>query len=246
MRQLALLLAFVSAACAELPPASVPATPPAAQVSAREALQETYPPRGNEPRRTAKPELSHGDLLLQGYIGANLFDEVQQDGGDYDFVDPPDLETMPLIGGGGQWVLGGGAIDYGIEAGIAFAFRTAGGAFIAGGGGAVVAVDVNLLLIDLDAGVFLSTFLGPRWRAYVAAGPLMEFADFQLDDANDSDGSGFGVGFYGRGGIEYVLGSRTMIGLGARWQDTSIDLDNGFGDLDVRGSQLFLTVTTGL
>jgi hypothetical protein len=36
-----------------------------------------------------------------------------------------------------------------------------------------------------------------------------------------------------------------LIGLGARWSDSQIDLDGGLGDLDLQGFQVVFTVTQG-
>jgi hypothetical protein len=250
------------AACAQVPPAPTPAAPPARSAApsaspaaelesssvaepAPSAPASQLPPAQSERRAPNVPDLQEGHTLLQGFIGASLFETVDRDGGSFEFSEEPDFDTFPLIGGGGQWVLGGGQLDFGIEGGFGFGFRTEGGAFIAGGGGAVVAVDVNVLLIDVYTGLFASTFLGNRWRLYGGVGPLMQFADYDIDAETDG-GSGFGVGYYGRTGLEYVLANRAMIGVGARWIASEVDLSNDLGDLEVEGTQVFLTVTTGL
>jgi hypothetical protein len=142
--------------------------------------------------------------------------------------------------------MGGERIDLGLEAGLNFNFRTNGGAFVAGGGGAVVAVDVDLWLMDVYGGFFANTFLGSKWRWYGGVGPLMQFASFQQQgDGIDDSGSGFGLGWYVRTGLEYAVSRSTMIGLGARWSESDIDLSNGLGDIELSGTQVFFSVTRG-
>ena len=58
-------------------------------------------------------------------------------------------------------------------------------------------------------------------------------------------GTGFGVGWYARTGIEYLLNPGMMMGIGARWSDSRVDLGSELGDLELDGTQVFLTVTKG-
>jgi hypothetical protein len=37
-----------------------------------------------------------------------------------------------------------------------------------------------------------------------------------------------------------------LIGLGVRWSDTSVDLSNDLGDLDMDGLQVLFTVSRGI
>ena len=87
------------------------------------------------------------------------------------------------------------------------------------------------------------------WRgaAYAGAGPLLQFANYDQEFGGTSDnGSGFGFGGYARTGLELVLGSGAMVGIGARWSNSTVDLDGGLGDLEIEGTQLMLTVSQGL
>ena len=61
-----------------------------------------------------------------------------------------------------------------------------------------------------------------------------------------TNGDGFGVGWYARTGFEFSAATNTMIGIGARWTDTEIDLGGTLGDLSLQGVQAFVTVTHGL
>ena len=187
--------------------------------------------------------------LLQGFIGASYYDQVTLDQGSTSVDgDDGELDQLPVLGGGAQWKLGGKRVDFGFEGLFSFSGRTDAVAFSSGSGGAVVAVDVDLVLFDLYGGPFVSVFLGDKLRLYAAAGPLMEFAEWGQTDENsvDENGSGYGTGLYARLGLELVLPGRRMVGIGARWSNTQIDLDNDLGDLEIDGLQAFITVTEGL
>jgi hypothetical protein len=186
--------------------------------------------------------------LLQGFLGASFSEDVTVDNGPGHIDgDEGDLDQLPMIGGGAQWKLGGQGIDWGLEGMLSFAWRANAEAFVIGGGGAAVAVDVNLLIFELYGGPFLSTFLGDKVRLYAAAGPLMQFADYdQSGNGLSDDGSGFGTGLYARTGIEFALASQTLLGFGVRWSETSVDLGGNLGDLDIDGLQWMVTLSRGL
>jgi hypothetical protein len=183
---------------------------------------------------------------MQGFVGAGVYDSITREGGD-----TPDIETdndqFPVIGGGAQWTLGGARVDFGFVGLFAASWRANIAAFVAGGGGAAVAIDVDVLLIELFGGPYVSAFLGDRWRAYAAAGPQIEWVDYdQSGGSLDDDGSGFGTGFYARGGLEYVVSPGLLVGFGVRWADLSVDLGSNLGDLELDGIQYLLTVTRGI
>jgi hypothetical protein len=201
------------------------------------------------PSPTKRSRWQTGRTVMQGFLGVTFFDEYEVDGSN-NFVEidggGEDASEMPLIGGGGQMKLGGENIDMGLELLVSFGWRSNATAIAVGGGGAAIAVDVDTLLFDLYGGPFVSKFLGEKVRIYGSAGPLMEWADYDQEFAGGHEsGSGFGFGWYARTGIEFQLASRTMIGVGARWSDSTIDLDGGLGDLDVQGFQGYITVTQG-
>jgi len=210
------------------------------------------PPKSLEeysiPSRTA-PQWHIGQPLMQGFFGASLFErvEIDTDGpGEVD-GDRGELDELPVIGGGGQWRLGGERLDLGLEGLMSLAWRGDAEAFVVGGGGAAVAVDVDVFVFELFGGPFASVFLGEKLRLYGAAGPLMQWADYsQSGNGLGDDGSGFGVGWYARTGLEFALPSRTWLGFGARWSDSSIDLGGSLGDLELEGLQLALTVSRGI
>ena len=252
-RLLALLSVVYLASCAATAPhANFDLAPsaPALEV-APTSQQPVYVPvqRPPPPPPSSRPVWMPGQPLLQGFLGISYFENVTvEDSGSGEIDgDKGDLDQLPIIGGGGQWKLAGERVDFGLEAMFSFGWRGNAEAFVVGGGGAAVAVDVDLLLFELYGGPFVSIFLGDKTRLYGAVGPVMQFADYDQSGGGTSEsGSGFGSGLYARTGIEFMLPSRTLIGVGARWSDTTIDLDNGVGDLEIDGLQLLFTVSRGI
>ena len=230
------------AGCAALTEAGpVAGAPPEPWAALQQAPQAPREERG-------RPQWDTGAALLQGFLGVSAFERVSVDGEGGARVDGDDgdLDQLPLIGGGGQLKLGGERVDLGVEGMLSFAGRADAEAFAVGGGGAAIAIDVDLLLFELYGGPFASAFLGRGVRVYAAAGPLMQFAEYdQSGDGLDGDGSGFGAGWYARTGLELVLPSKTLIGLGVRWSDSTVDLSGDLGDLEMEGIQALFTVSRG-
>jgi hypothetical protein len=202
-------------------------------------------PDAQGPQRQASgPRWRRGQALQQGFIGVSTYDEVSREGGRFPSLDGDqgDLDEMFLLGGGGQWKLSGDELDFGMEAFLALQGRGDAEGFIVGGGGAAVAVDVDLMIFDLYGGPMVSTFLGDSLRIYVGAGPMIGWAFY---DQASVDGSGFGYGLYARTGLDIVLG-RFMVGAATRWTDAHYDLGGGLGDIDLDGFQWMITFTHGL
>lgn len=230
---------------------STPAPAPADLVDTSAGL----PPLVQHSRITSSPgpapsssglPWANGQPLMHGFLGVSTFEKVELDNGRID-GDEGDLDELPLIGGGAQWRFGGRNLDLGLEGLLSFSGRANAAAFVVGGGGAAVAVDVDLMIFELYGGPFASVFLGDKLRLYGAAGPLMQWANYdQSGNGLADDGSGFGYGWYARTGLEFVLPSRVMLGLGARWSDSSVDLGSGLGDLEIDGLQVLFTVSRGL
>lgn len=193
-----------------------------------------------------------GASLAQGYFGVHFVDHARLDGGVVPPVDLDDdaLATLPTIGGGTQYKLGGKHVSWGLEAMIDFAGQADAVAFYSGSGGALVAIDVDLASLGLGGGPFLSVFLNDRLRAYAAGGALMQWTWYDQTGATDVDtfdGDGFGTGWYSRAGIELLLPDMaTLLGVGGRWSDTTVDLSGGLGTIDLRGTQVLVTVTRSL
>jgi opacity protein-like surface antigen len=186
---------------------------------------------------------------MQGFFGASTFDHFERTGGSGPDVEASSSSTqMPVIGGGGQWKLGGKELDFGLELMFSFSGRANATAFAFGGSGATIAVSIDMLVFELYGGPFVSCFLGDSARVYASAGPLMEWVDYDEQipgTTTHTSGDGFGTGVYARTGIEFALDDSMMLGLGARWSNSTVDLGYGLGDLDVDGFQFVLTITEG-
>lgn len=241
-------LGVLAAACA---------TPPSPQIvgarDARIAAPEPAPasapapqeaPRGGGPRTALPTRWRAGDVTLQGFLGASFF-ELSTEGGSKLALDDEDA-TFPTVGGGAQWKLAGSGIDFGLEGLLQFAWNGNVAAFVSTGGGAAVAVDVDLLVFDLYAGPFVSCVLGKDARVYAGAGPLLRWGIYDQNGpttATSGDGDGFGVGWYARTGVDFSVARNMMLGVVVRWSDTTMDVGGGFGDLDVHGFDTAITVT---
>jgi hypothetical protein len=224
--------------------------------TAAEANKALYgsPPQGTygvqgPPRRRPDMDWQKGEVLMQGFFGWTDYSKVSVNDGIGDHVDGDngDVDSMPFIGGGAQYKMGGDRISLGLEGMFSFGGRANAAAVAVGGGGAVVAVDVDLFVFDMYGGPFISIPLGDKMRVYGAVGPLLQWGDYDQHGNNlHANGSGFGTGWYARTGFEFEVGSRTYLGFGARWSDSSIDLSGTPHDLDLEGLEYMITVSTGI
>jgi hypothetical protein len=226
----ALGLAWLACGCAQLPPRA-PRTGPVDQ-------------RFQRPLRWER-----GQPLLQGLIGvAYLSDfQVSPDGSPPVELEDDETEILPVFAGGAQWKLGGERTDFGLEAYASFSGRSDLEAFASSGGTAVAVFDVDLLMLELYGGPFVSRFLENGVRLYGAAGPLLQWVGYDQSDGTDEESAdGSGGGWYARTGLEFPLPGPKLVGFGVRWSESSLDLDPGFGDLDVSGLQLYVSYSYGL
>jgi hypothetical protein len=176
----------------------------------------------------------------------NQIQEFERTGGDVDDVtgEGGTVDQYPVIGGGFQHKMGGSAVDLGVEALLSLGGRANGGAFIVGPGGGLIAVSLDLFVVDIYGGPFISLPLGDKARVYGAVGPLVQFASYHQSPTNVSggeSGNGFGIGAYARTGVEFEMASGSLIGLGVRWYDSQVDLSNRLGDLDIEGVEAMIT-----
>ena len=207
----------------------------------------SYPGSGSNQRFVIpkRSRWSISEAYLQGLIGVSQFSTAEVNGGPTDIDgDDGDLDQLPYIGGGGQWKLGGDRIDWGLEAMLGLSGRANTTAFVSGGGGTVIAVDLDLLIVEFFGGPFFNMFIGEKLRVYAAAGPLFQFADYDQEGPtiNNDSGTGFGFGGYARAGFEYLLPGNAWLGIGVRWSDTTVDL-NDLGDLEMDGILGLITLT---
>lgn len=190
-----------------------------------------------------------GQALLQGIIGVNYLSDFQVNptGSPPIELDEDEYEVLPVLAGGAQWKLAGERLTFGLEGFVSFSGRSDLEAFASSGGTAVAVFDVDLLLVELYGGPFLSRYLGDGLRLYGGAGPLLQWLGYDQDDGTDqesADGSGGGV--YARAGLEFLLPSRKLVGFGVRWSESSLDFSEDFGDVELDGLQVFVTYSYGL
>lgn len=210
---------------------------------------DSYQNPGSAPARSGS-RWAEGRTMVQGYFGVLNLSKADREGGSVAPVEGgDDFESIPSLGGGGMYKLGGKRMDWGLEGMLAFSGRANAAAFVAGGGGAAVAVDVDMMVFDLYGGPFVSMFLGDRLRLYGAAGGLLQWASWDQDGPaaiSSGDGDGFGSGVYARTGLEFLINPGMLLGFGARWSDSTIDLSGGLGDLDIEGVQYVVTISRWL
>lgn len=193
---------------------------------------------------------ARGQVLLQGTIGASFLSDFQVDSGAGELteLEDSDYEVLPAIGGGAQLKLAGESIDFGIEGLLELSGRSDLQVLASSGGTVVGAFDVSLLLVELYGGPFVSRNLGDEARIYAAVGPLLQFVEYDQDDpatGESEDEEGIGGGVYARGGLEFRLPSGKLVGFGVRWTDSTIDLGQEIGDLDMEGLEVFFSLSYG-
>src|SRR5262245_36025268 len=83
------------------------------------------------PSASSRPDWRIGEPLMQGFLGVSEYTSIHREGGGSPDVDGDEgnLDEMPILGGGGQWKLGGENIDYGLEALFSFGGRANASAF---------------------------------------------------------------------------------------------------------------------
>jgi len=210
---------------------------------------DSYQEPGSAPARSGS-RWAPGRTMVQGYFGVLNLSQADRESGSVAPVEGgDDFESIPTLGGGGMYKIGGQRIDWGIEGMLAFSGRANAAAFVAGGNGAAVAVDIDMMVFDLYGGPFASMFLGNRLRLYGAAGGLLQWASWDQDGPgaiSSGDGDGFGSGVYARTGLEFLMNPGMLLGFGARWSESTVDLSGGLGDLDLEGVQYVVTLSRWL
>ncbi len=205
------------------------------------------------------------DQLVQSFIGALKLDDQRGDLLD-DRGDPVDIDfpTLPSLGLEGEYRYGGQYINWGLNPGGSIAWKS-GGTRISGGfggnTGAVIRVEIDnsLFLGELHLGGYVRARLGQAVTAYAAAGPLLMYGRMKVEDEPDkaeidsgdreletSSVSDFGVGYYGRIGIDLAISGEQSVGIGLRYMKSELDLDKSVGKIDLEGPQVILSYTVPL
>ncbi len=242
------LRAVTLCACLHAPSRPLPSVDPAqatTRAAPRVALSQEVPPAQGFPL-----SWNPGQVLLQGYVGAKFLSEftVTPGGSPPIELSQDEYDVLPVVGGGAQLKLAGKSLDFGIEGMLELSGRTNLEAFASSGGTSVAVFDVNLLVVEVYGGPFVSRFFGDSLRLYGGAGPLLQWVSYDQDDDSNVQQSteGFGGGVYARGGFEFLLPSNKLVGLGARWSESNIDFNADFGEMDLTGLEVFFTYSYGL
>ena len=210
----------------------------------------------------SQPAFADYERLMQAFVGGLKLDDqkgelIDEDG------DPVDIEfpTLPSLGLEGEYRYGGEYVTYGINPGGSFSWKS-GGTTISGGfngntGGTIrIDVDNSLFLGELHLGGYVRGRLGQSVTVYAAAGPMIMYGRMKVEDEDlaldedmeleTSSVSDFGVGFYGRAGIDFSIKGEQAIGLGVRYMSTELDLDDTVGKIDIEGPQVIFSYTVPL
>ena len=177
-----------------------------------------------------------------------VYGHLVLDTSDLDYED--DDYTVNLVGYDTQQSQGGDTLKYGLEGGALLSWESdVRRIVVTGGGGAAniaVSADISALLIDIFLGGYLS-FEPSRWvRIYTGAGPLILWGQRETDTQTVDDEtveseseSGFGVGIYGRAGLDVIFRENIGLTIGARFTQTSLSFEDPTGEVDVEGWEYY-------
>jgi len=166
-----------------------------------------------------------------------------------------DISDAPVIGIAGQMPLVPGLNTIGFEAGSTLTWWKQGSSwYLSSSGSGAVSVDVSAQVVDLFAGIYLSSEALQRTRLYAGAGPTFVMAwnndsDYYVTDVNGNpvllyDRSyDSALGFYGRAGVEFQLMDGSYMGVAYRYLEASLDFGGELGKVDMAGSEGLITYT---
>lgn len=192
---------------------------------------------------------------VQSLLGAVKFDNLKFNITDGETPHEADLSLLPQLGGAWMTTPRGDRFQYGLETSFLIGFQADKLKYLsAGGSGLYIRLSTSLWLIDFSGGAYASLFLdsGKKVRIYAGAGPLMMYADYRTereysDDSDDeiNHKSAFGIGAYGRTGIEFRIHEKGMVGMGVRGSWANADFSNAGGSSDLAGIAGFVTYAAG-
>ena len=173
-------------------------------------------------------------------------DNDRVSGGDYE---------IPLLGFAFQNPYAGTVVQYGLEGGALFSWKSDTRSFAAsggGGGGSVsVSLDIESLLVDLFFGVYAAYEPIHWFRLYLGAGPLLIYGDRETErvdpatmESQSASDSGLDVGGYARFGMDFIFTDNVIIGLGVRGTKTGLTFSDDTGDVDVEGFQYYVGLSS--
>lgn len=198
------------------------------------------------------------NYTVQGLLGAVKFEDLkikdESGSGDPKTID---ISTLPQLGGAWSTLPIGNRLQYGLETSFLLGFRFDKVSYLsAGGSGLHVEIETSMWMFDFAGGAYANLFLDKnrKIRVYAGGGPLMMFASYRsereetgtgTEETYDNNESAFGLGVYGRTGIEFRVQERGTFGIGARATWSDVDLSGVGGSSDLTGTALFATFTAG-
>jgi hypothetical protein len=214
---------------------------------------DQYEEDGEYARPLFGPDLEPQQTIASAQLGVTFYDTLERSGGENPLSSGSgSLDAVPAIGATWAQVFGSARVDWGLEGGGTMGYRTGNGAVESDLGGGQVDVDLDLFAFDVYGGAFVSTPVGDRVRLYASAGPAVQIASFSQEGFDSTameeisqSGSGLGLGYYARGGIEFFTAGQLAMGLTLRWIDTQTSIDENLGRLDLSGLQVFFTLSNG-
>jgi opacity protein-like surface antigen len=206
----------------------------------------------------AQREAGYGPLYVQGMLGVLDADNA------WTLTDADTGETLEsdlgeLIYGGGmaQQMVREGVFEYGFEGGGLVSWKNSNQTFYASNHVAAVSFDNDMFLLDLSFGGTISWRPVKPFRLYLGAGPALAIGTVDVKNETPElapqDGTtersnvngrewAVGVSLYGRVGIEFIVDKFTF-GVTARKTGSTLDFGQA-GEIDLSGTQLFLTIGT--
>lgn len=204
---------------------------------------------------------------LQALLGAMIADEDDYRGFDAngDAIKTEEVfGTFPMAGGMVQLADGPSTFEYGIETGAFFGWKDIDTEYKgSSNGGLLVKVSSNFYMFEVLLGGFTGWNVTNKFRLYASAGPSVVWGRMSGDDDFDSTGgassqdiiddegnvidwgsseSDISMGLYGRVGMEYRFGRNLVIGASARYLETELDFNSSTGQVDLKGTEFFLTL----
>ena len=217
--------------------------------------------RADEPEELP-PSIEYG--YVQVWLGTTDADEswsVDDSEGDELLGD---FDNLPLGGGVGQRLWGERG-QYGFEGGGLVSWRSSDVAFSGADPGLRVAIDTELILVEVFMGGVIAVQPTSWLRLFASAGPSIAYGRVtgDDDDEDDDDDSGtriiivgpnsfvaidgdetstdFSFSAYARAGLEFVFRNGVTLGASVRYTEHEFDFGSR-GDMQLDEVQWFLTV----
>lgn len=167
-----------------------------------------------------------------------------------------EIDTMPFMGIAGQFPFVGQDLQAGMEGGFTIGAWGDRDKVYFSNNVLAVKLDSFLMLTDIFIGAFGALEVDESVRFYAGAGPLvmLGYYEYETEDAEstkatyahiEDDELALGVGLYARAGVEFRVGKRGLLGVGARAVEADLDFGGDTGDVDIDGVQFMVTYGIG-